>query len=409
MAEKIFYSAKKLNGDRITGIIEANDEYHAEILLIEKGLDVISVRAANFFDNLNEQFEGLKEKFTTVGLTDLIVFTRQFATLFSAGIPVLTSLERLRDQTANVKFRKRLTEVVDDIQAGSSLYRAFNKHTDIFPSLYIGMIKVGEEGGVLDIILQRIASILEAQLDTVNRLKTATRYPKMVVGSIICAFVVLLSFVVPKFVGLFAKFKAELPLPTRILIWMNNAFQHYWWLVLMFSVACVLGYKHAVKTDKGKLVIDRIILKLPVLGDLVSKIYIARLVRILGLLYRSGIPIITGFEIVSEVTGNEVFKRELLNIKNSISTGTPINVAVRNTEIFPTIVSDMIVSGEETGLLDEMLFKIADYFDEETDYAIQHLSSAIEPILLVFIAGMILIIALGVFLPMWNMMNVFTH
>ncbi len=407
MAEKFFYKAINDEGKNIRGIIESNDLYEAEMLLFEKGLNVLTVRESNLFDELDEKFELLKEKLTKVTLSDLIVFTRQFSTLYSAGIPVLTSLDRLKSQSLNPKFRKVLAEIVEDIRAGSSLFFAFNKHQNVFPSLYIGMIKVGEEGGVLDIILQRIAAVLETQLETQNRIKSATRYPKLVVFSIISAFIVLLTFVVPKFVGLFSKFKTELPLPTRILIWMNHAFQNYWWLALVAAILSIYLFRKIRKSEKGKFETDRLILKIPVIGNLVKKIYIARIVRILGLLYQSGIPIMTGFEIVSEVTGNEVFKKELLIIRNSIATGTAINVAVRSSLLFPVIVSDMIAAGEETGMLDEMLFKIADYFDEETDYIIQNLSSAIEPILLLFIAAMILLIALGVFLPMWNMMNVF--
>ena len=407
MAEKFFYKAINDEGKNIRGIIESNDLYEAEMLLFEKGLNVLTVRESNLFDELDEKFELLKEKLTKVTLTDLIVFTRQFSTLYSAGIPVLTSLDRLKSQSLNPKFRKVLTEIVEDVRAGSSLFFAFNKHQNVFPSLYIGMIKVGEEGGVLDIILQRIAAVLETQLETQNRIKSATRYPKLVVFSIISAFIVLLTFVVPKFVGLFSKFKTELPLPTRILIWMNHAFQNYWWLALIAAILSIYLFRKIRKSEKGKFETDRLILKIPVIGNLVKKIYIARIVRILGLLYQSGIPIMTGFEIVSEVTGNEVFKNELLKIRNSIATGTAINVAVRSSLLFPVIVSDMIAAGEETGMLDDMLFKIADYFDEETDYIIQNLSSAIEPVLLLFIAAMILLIALGVFLPMWNMMNVF--
>ena len=407
MAEKFFFKAQTPEGEIVQSFLEAQDAYEAEILLLEKGFNVLSLRAANFFDELNEKFEKLKEKLTKVKLEELIVFTRQFATLFSAGIPIITILERLKEQQTNQKFKKALDEILKDVEAGSSLYMAFNKHKDIFPSLYIGMIKVGEEGGVLDIILGRIAAILETQLETENRIKSATRYPKMVISGIVMAFIVLLTFVIPKFVSLFSRFNAELPLPTRILIGINYIFHHYWWVVLLLVVILVVAFKKYKQTPSGKMKIDDLILKIPIVGDLLKKIYIARIARILGLLYKSGIPIITSFEIVTEVTGNEIFKNQLTEIKDMIAVGTNIHSALRSSTIFPLIVADMIESGEETGQLDEMLFKVAEYFEEETDYAIQNLSSAIEPILLVAIAGMILLIALGVFLPMWDMMKVF--
>ena len=407
MAEKFYYKVINNDGKTVAGIIEASNRYEAEMNLIEKGFNVLNVRTANILDELDKKFEELKEKFIPVSLTDLIVFTRQFATLFSAGIPVLTSLERLKEQALNLKLKKVLSIIVEDVRAGSSLFVAFNKHSDVFPPLYIGMIKVGEEGGVLDIILQRIAAILETQLETKNRIKMATRYPKIAIFSIMVAFTILITFVIPKFISLFSKFHAQLPLPTRILIGVNYLFHKFWWAGLILIIAGIIAYNKIKKTEKGKYEIDKAILKFPILGNLLKKIYIGRITRILGLLYQSGIPIITCFEIVSEVTGNEIFREELLKIKELIATGTSINESVKRSFLFPPIVSDMIAAGEETGLLDEMLFKIADYFDEEADYIIKNLSSIIEPILLLFIAGMILILALGVFLPMWNLMHVF--
>jgi MSHA biogenesis protein MshG len=407
MPGKFFYKAIDKTGKKLMGIINSADEFEAEMLLLEQGFEVLNLRAANIFDDLNEKLEILKERFTPVTLTDLIVFTRQFATLYSAGIPVVTSLERLKDQSINPRFKKILEAIIADVQAGSSLFIAFSKFKNIFPDLYLGMIKVGEEGGVLDIILQRIAAILETQMETHKKIKTATRYPKMVIISIIVAFVSLLTFVVPKFTTLFSKFKAELPLPTRILISANEIFKHYWWIVLIVAICCFLLYKQIERNEKGKLFIDNFILKTPIIGNLLTKIYIARIVRILGLLYKSGISIITGFDIVSAVTENEIFKNEMIRIRNAVSTGTSINVAVRSSEIFPPIVSDLISVGEETGLLDDMLFKIADYFDEESDYLIGNLSSAIEPILLFFVAMMVLLLALGVFMPMWNIDKVY--
>jgi MSHA biogenesis protein MshG len=244
-------------------------------------------------------------------------------------------------------------------------------------------------------------------METQKKIKTATRYPKMVITSIIVAFISLVTFVVPKFTSLFSKFKTELPLPTRILIATNNFFKNYWWLALIMTVAGVLLYKKIRNNEKGKTILDKMALKTPIVGNLLSKVYIARIVRILGLLYKSGISIITGFEIVSAVTDNNIFKNEILKIRNAVSTGTSINVAIRSSDIFPPIVSDLISVGEETGLLDEMLFKIADYFDEESDYLIGSLSSSIEPILLFFVAMMVLLLALGVFMPMWNIDKVY--
>ncbi len=404
---KFFYKAKRGDGKVESGVVTSTDEFSVELMLIDKGLEVINIRAANVIDELNESFLALQAKLSVVGLKDIIVFTRQFSTLFSAGIPIVTIFDRLKSQNFKPKLKIALERISKDIESGTSLSLAFGKHPDIFSSLYVGMIKVGEDGGVLDIILERLAKILETQLDTNNKIKSATRYPKIVVSAIIIAFVILLTFVIPKFVAMFSKFNAELPLPTKILIFMNHAFQRYWWVVAAIVIATIFLFKQYKKTDVGKVKIDQLILKIPIVGALLQKIYISRVVRILGLLYKSGIPVVSSMDIVSEVSENEIFKRELLSIKNKISMGFAINTAVKESAIFPLIVGDMVESGEETGSLDEMLFKVADYFDEEVEYSIANLSSAIEPILLLFIAGMILIIALGVFLPMWDMIKIF--
>ena len=402
-----YYKAINQRGDKVEGVVDALSIDEAEIKLIVEGFSVEKIREANILDELNKKFVEFQHKFSKVKLEDLIVFTRQFATLFSAGVPVLTALTRLKNQSLSFKLREALGEIIKDVEAGSSLYMAFSKHKDVFSPLYVNMIRVGEEGGVLDIILQRLSTILEADLDTRNRIKSATRYPKMVIFAITIAFTIIITFVIPKFISLFARFNAQLPLPTRILIWVNHFVTHYWFVVIGIISAGVFAFKKYKSTPRGKLKIDEISLKLPIIGNILTKIYISRMARILGLLYKSGISLILSLEIVSEVTGNDIYKRELLKIKDAVARGERISDAFMSSSFFPPIVADMISSGEDTGQLDEMLFKVADYYDEETDYLIKNLSQMIEPILLAFIAGMVLILALGVFLPMWNMMKVF--
>jgi len=403
---KFVYRGTLDNGEATNGSVDAVDENEAYSKLADRGITVEEI-SVSVFGGLDEKWKNLKNKYKTVKLQDLIVFTRQFATLFSAGIPIVTILERLQTQTQSKKLAEKAKDIRADVEAGSPLSVAFGKHRDVFSPLYVNMLNVGEEGGVLDIVLGRLTTILETDLETKNRIKTATRYPKMVISAIVVAFVILLTFVIPKFVGIFRKFDTELPLPTKILIWLNSFFQNYWWLLIIIAVGLVFGYKKVKNTKQGKDTIDKYSLKVPVLGDLMHKIYVSRIARILGLLYKSGIGIITSFEIVSEVTGNNVLKNELLDIRDRVSGGTNIASAFVASPYFPPVVSDMIAAGEETGQLDNMLFKISDYYDEEINYSISTLSSALEPILLVFIAGMVLILALGVFLPMWDMIKVF--
>jgi len=401
------YKGTTRKGEVKKGVIDADNIDEASVLLYSQGIIPEIIRQSSSIDIFYHKIAQKLKKYEKVKLEELIVFTRQFASLFAAGIPILTILRRLETQNYSQKMKETISTIIKDIEAGTPLSIAFRKHKDIFSDLYINMLRVGEEGGVLDIVLQRLALILEADLDTRNKIKNATRYPKMVVSAIVIAFVILMTFVIPKFVGLFSKFNTELPLPTKILVFVNDFFHNFWWLILIISILSYLIYKKYKKTPHGKRKIDEYTLKIPIIGPLVHKIYLSRISRILGLLYKSGISIITSFEIVSEVTGNEVIKDELLIIKEKVTRGATIHGSFEASKYFPPVVSDMISAGEDTGQLDEMLFKIADYYDSEVDYSIKTLSQAIEPILLVMVAGMVLILALGVFLPMWDLIKVF--
>lgn len=404
---KFNYDGISSHGENINGIIEADSLDQASLMLADEGVTVRKLVVASSVSVLSDYYNNYKKKYATVKLQDLIIFTRQFSTLFGAGIPVMTILNRLHSQSMNEKLQDKLRIIIDDVSAGAPLTVAFGKHDDVFSELYVNMLRVGEEGGVLDIVLDRLANILEADLETRNRIKTATRYPKMVISAIVIAFGILITFVIPKFVGLFSKFGSDLPLPTRILIGINSFVTNYWWLALLLIVSAVIGYMKFKKTEKGTYILNKYVFKIPVIGDLIHKIFVSRITRILGLLYQSGIPIVTSFDIIAEVSGNVVLKESIYDIKSSVSQGVSIAASFEDSEYFPLVVSDMISAGEETGQLDEMLFKIADYYDEAVDYSIKNLSSAIEPILLLFIAGMVVLLALGVFLPMWDMISVF--
>ncbi len=394
------------DNNKVTGIIEAASYDEALLFLYDKGIEAQKVVEASAFDEIKEKIDYLNKRFARVKLSELIVFTRQFATLFSAGVPIGVILERLSEQTVSVKLKDVATVIKNDVNGGMSLSEAFSKHKKVFSPLYINMLRVGEESGTLDIVLDRLASILETELDTRNKIKTATRYPKMVISAIVVAFTIIVTFVIPRFVSLFSHFGAQLPLPTRILIGINYVFHHYWWMVLIAVIALIFAFREYKKTEKGRYNIDKYMLKIPIIGTLVHKIYVSRMIRILGLLYKSGIAIIDALKIVSNVTGNVIAKQAVEEIGRDVEGGATISVPFLKSTFFPNVVSDMVSVGEETGRLDEMLFKAADYYDEEIDYAIKNLSSAIEPILLVFIAGMVLLLALGVFLPMWNLIHV---
>ncbi len=402
---KFKYIARNDSNNKIEGTIEAASYDEALLSLFDMGLSVEEVEAASPLDEAIEAIKKLSKRFRRVKLSELIVFTRQFATLFGAGVPIDTILERLSEQTVSEQLKEVAAQIRNDVTGGMSLSEAFGKHPRIFSPLYINMLRVGEESGTLEIVLERLAAILETELDTRNKIKTATRYPKMVVTAIVIAFTIIIAFVIPRFATLFSHFGVQLPLPTRILIAVNSFVQHYWFIVIGSIIAVLFVLREYGKTNQGKYNLDRAILRVPIIGPLVHKIYISRIIRILGLLYKSGIAIVDALDIVSNVTNNIIAKEAVIAIKKDVESGSTIATPFYKSDFFPNVVSDMVAVGEETGRLDAMLFKAADYYDEEVEYAIKNLSQAIEPILLVFIGGMVLLLALGVFLPMWDMVK----
>ena len=275
--------------------------------------------------------------------------------------------------------------------------------------MYVSMIQAGETAGILDDILERLALLAEHEAETRARVKAAVRYPMIVVIAICVAFAVLVTFVIPKFVAVFAQFKTELPLPTRILIHINYIVQHYWYLIILgigFSVWGVLWY---VRTPKGRWQWDRVKLRLPVFGLLFQKVALSRFARIFGALQKSGISMILTLEIAAETTGNVVIARAVEEMSDSLREGKNLHEPMEASGMFPPLIVQMMAVGEETGDIDIMLNKVADYYDSDVEYTLRNLSTMIEPILLLFIGGMVLFLALAVFLPMWNVMNLFKH
>ena len=347
------------------------------------------------------------ERFQVVHPQDMIVFSRQLATLISAGLPFIASFDALIEQTENKRLRKVITHVRKDVEGGSSLSDALAKHPDIFSNLYINMIRAGEAGGVLDEILERLASLAEHEAETRARIKSATRYPKIVIFSLVAAFIILVTFVIPKFAALYANFKVKLPLPTRILIGINYAVINYWHIVLISSITLVFLIRWYIRTEKGRVQLDSLKLKLPVFGPIFLKTAMSRFSRVFGTLTRSGLPILQTLEIVSNTVGNIIISRTVDNIRDSVRQGKGIVQPMRVSKVFPPVVIQMVAIGEESGRMEEMLMKVSDYYDTDVDYALRNLSSSIEPILLTVIGGVILFLALAIFLPWWNLINVF--
>lgn len=397
------YKVRNQTGDIVNGVIDAPNTDAVAEQLFSKGYTPIIIEAE---EEIKSPIEKGWQIFDRVKDEDIIVFSRQLATLVTSGISFIRSMDTLAEQTKSRKLRKIIEEIRREVEKGGSFSDALAKFPKVFSTLYISMVKVGEEAGVLDDILNRLASLLEHDATTRARVKAATRYPVIVVISMIIAFLVLTTFVVPKFASLYQSSKVELPLPTQVLIFLNKAIRTYWPLMLAAVAGVIFTFKGYVKTPSGRWNLDKFKLRVPIIGSVVEKTVMSRFARIFSTLYRSGIPMLHALDIVAGTLGNIIIARAVGVIKESVREGKGLAVPMASTMVFPPMVTQMVAVGEETGALDDMLTKVSDYYDLEVEYAIKNLSTTLEPVLLVFLAGGILFLALGIFLPIWDMMKV---
>lgn len=338
---------------------------------------------------------------------DLIIFTRQLATLINAGIPFLSCMESLVEQTENKNLKKVIMQIKKDVEGGQFFSDALKKHPKVFSPIFINMIRAGEVAGVLDEILDRLAQLLEHEEETKARINVATRYPKIVLLALVAAFGVLMTFVIPKFAVLYSKVDVALPLPTRLMIALSDGFQNYWFILLGTCLAAWFFIRRYLATETGRFKWDSLKLKLPVFGPIFLKVALSRFTRVFGTLTRSGLPILQTLETVSTTVGNSLISQVIHTLEESARQGKGLVQPMRASGIFPPLVTNMVAVGEETGRMEEMMFKVSDYYDKELEYSVKNLSASLEPILLVVIGGAVLFMALAIFLPWWNMMAVF--
>lgn len=342
---------------------------------------------------------------TGVSTRDIVIFTRQFATMINSGLPLVQSLDILAEQTENQALRKTISDVLYDVESGHTLADAMGKHPKIFTELYVNMVAAGEAGGILDTILLRLATFLEKNDALVRKIKGAMIYPAVIFSVAGGAIVILLTFVIPTFQTMFAAAGIPLPLPTRIVIGMSAFLQAYWWACLIGLIGTVVGIRAYYKTPGGQLMIDRIMLSLPILGDLQRKAAVSRFTRTLGTLVSSGVSILEGLEITAKTAGNRVIHDAVMGSRASIAGGETIAGPLKESGVFPPMVVQMINVGEQTGGLDEMLSKIADFYDEEVDAAVEALLAAMEPIMIVVLGVIVGGMIVAMYLPIFDMIN----
>jgi len=341
----------------------------------------------------------------SVKTRDIVIFTRQFATMINAGLPLVQSLDILSKQTENATLKEVTRAVVFDVEAGNTLADAFRKHPNAFTELYVNMIAAGEHGGILDTILMRLATFMEKNDALVRKVKGAMVYPVVIMSVAAIAITVLLIFVIPTFSKMFASVNMELPLPTRIVIGMSGFLTSFWWLLLAGGFGLWFAFKRYYATTGGQKTVDGLMLRAPVLGDVVRKSAVSRFTRTLGTLISSGVSILDGLEITAKTAGNRVIHDAVMESRASIAGGETIAAPLDKSKVFPPMVISMIAVGEQTGGLDEMLTKIADFYDEEVDVAVSALLALMEPIMIVVLGVVVGGMVVAMYLPIFDMMN----
>jgi type IV pilus assembly protein PilC len=335
----------------------------------------------------------------------LAVFTRQFSVMIDAGLPLVQCLQILGEQQDHKGFQRMLFQVREDVESGSSLANALKRHPQAFTDLYVNMVAAGEAGGILDTILQRLALYIEKAARLKAQVKSALIYPVAVISIAMVVVYIILWKVIPVFAALFAGLGAELPLPTRIVVAMSKFVGRFWWLIVGIVVAAVYAMRRYYATQPGRVVIDRLLLRLPVLGPVLRKIAVARFCRTLGTLLSSGVPVLESLDITAHTSGNAILERAILEVRRQVEAGKSLAEPLKATNQFPSMVVQMISVGELTGALDTMLSKIAEFYEEEVDTAVAGMMKLIEPILIVFLGVVIGGIVIAMYLPMFDLIS----
>jgi type IV pilus assembly protein PilC len=390
------YTARALNGDLRTATIEAPNRDEVVAQLRRQRLNVVKI---------DEAAVAKRKKPGKISMRDIVIFTRQFSTMINAGLPLVQALDILAKQSENQALKDVTRAVVYDVESGHTVADALRKHPNAFSDLYVNMVAAGEAGGILDTILMRLATFMEKNDALVRKVKGAMIYPAVITSVAAIAIIVLLLFVIPVFEKMFASVGMALPLPTRVVIAMSKFLTGYWWAVLASITGFVISIKKYYKTNDGKLAIDKLALKMPVLGDVLRKSAVSRFTRTLGTLIASGVSILDGLEITAKTAGNRVISDAIMESRTSIAGGETIAAPLQKSAVFPAMVISMIAVGEQTGGLDEMLSKIADFYDEEVDAAVSNLLSLMEPVMIVFLGIVVGGMVVAMYLPIFDMIN----
>ena len=393
------YKARKPSGELVTEGIEADSSVAVARRLGSMGMVPITIREESAGGESHLFFERVTN-------TDVIMFTRQMVTLYKAGLPFLSSLDAIGKQTGNPALKRIISAVRTDVEGGSTLSRALSKHPKVFSEVYVSTVLAGEAGGVLDQVMDRLVTLMENEAQTRETVKAAVRYPITVLGAMTVTFFVIVTMVIPTFSKLFAKFGQDLPLPTRIMVGINHVRQNYWHVILLATAGAVAGVIWYLRTPHGRLVFDKYVLKFPLVGSIIMKASMARFAHMFGTLSESGLPILKELKVISRTIGNRFIGREIEAVHGAVQEGNNLASALEKETDFPPLVKHMIAVGEKTGAMSDMMVAVGDHYDRETRVAIARLTHAIEPLMTLVLGLGLLFMALAVFLPMWDMMEV---
>lgn len=397
------YTARKANGDLATGVLEAADASSVAKILTGRNFTPIEIKnseAQQVDDSLQVSF------FTPrIKLDDLVIFSRQMYSLAKSGIPILRAVKGLADTTGSKRMAIALYDVADQLERGRTFSSALNKHSDIFGRLFISIVHVGENTGKLDEAFLQLSFYLEREQETRKQIKAATRYPIFVVIAIVIAMVIMNIMVIPIFANMFLSFGAELPLMTKILLASSNFFVTKWPYMLIVLGGAVFALNRYLRTEVGRYKWDRTKLRLPIVGSIFERTLLGRFARSFSMMLVAGVPLTSALNLVAEAVNNSFMAERILTMRKNIEKGESLSRVAHNSQLFTPLVLQMINVGEETGRVDELLSEAAEFYEREVDYDLKSLTSKIEPILISIVAGMVLVLALGIFTPMWDMMG----
>jgi len=404
---KFLYKARDRYGVERRGSMEAPTTRDVTSILEEKRLVPVSVEIEEG-SRENAAIEKFMERFERrVNNEDLLILCQQLSSLLSAGITIISSLVAVQEVIKSKRLKRAMIAVKEDIDKGSSFSEALANYPDIFPDFMVNMIRAGERAGIISEIMVKIASMLQKEIDTQRQIKAATRYPLMVLFALAVGFVVVITFVIPKFAVIYASFKVDLPLPTRILIGINYSISRFWLLAIIVCAALYYAFRKSIESPQGKMQFDRFTLSIPVFGPLMTKIILARFTRMFASMLAAGIIVVDALNISSKISGNDVFRKVIQDMRDAVIEGETLSDNMKSANIFPSVAVQMVATGEKTGNLSQLLGDVADYFERETGYMTANLTALIEPMLVFFLGMMVLMLALGVYLPIWSIMNLY--